>query len=240
MSNLDDFSNEFQSVWVGLRDQREKYEKRVSQLEPYRGSAGYDKEMAEAEKEYADNVMSIQDDAVSVFNGILRRMHERVSPVNMDVPTNDQIKLLQVLALRDRLDSRDIELAAASLRESDTAMAALADIALRCGMVIPASYKSMEEQRRAAYESLRESVNGLVRWNGSDGDSVRSEWSYNRSPYNPDADRSKLNPYTFTSARIADMGGDDMQGMRYKRTTYELCRELVDDDVPWDAVSGLA
>jgi hypothetical protein len=53
-------------------------------------------------------------------------------------------------------------------------------------------------------------------------------------------DPSKIKPHTFTTAHIADMGGADMHGMTYKKTTYELCRALVGDDVPWDAVQGLA
>lgn len=240
LSNLDDFSNKFQSVWVGLRNQRVEYEKRVAALAPYKGSKGYEKDMAEVEKTYSGNVKAIQNDAASEFNRILARMKEKVAPAKMDVPTDEQIRILQVLSMRERLSHNDIALASENLRSSDTAMAVLSDIAMRSGTMIPTSYKSSEQQRRAVLETLVERVNGLCHWNGSDADAVRAEWRYNRSAFNPDADPSKVNPYTFTTARIAEMGGADMQGMVYKKSCYELCRALVGDDVPWDAVTGLA
>lgn len=240
VSNLSDYSDVFQSAWVGLRKQREDYEKRMSTLEKYKGSKGYDKDVAEAEKTYRDNVKSIQDDTRDKINQVLRRMREKVAPVKMDVPTDEQIRVLQMLSMREHLTNSDIQLAAENLRSSDSAMATLADIALRSGCVIPTSYKSAEEQRRDALDALTSAATGLVFWNGADSDTVRSEWSYNRSPYNPDADRSKLNPHTWETARVAELGGADMQGMTYKRTPYDICSKLVGDDVPWDAVQGLA
>lgn len=239
MSNLDDYSNVFQSTWVGLRDQRVAYEKRVEALSRYKGSKGYDKDMAEAEKAYNERVSAIQDDARSKFDAILKRMHDKVAAPKMDVPSDEQIRILQVLSMREHLDNSDIQLAAENLRESDTAMATLADIARRSGAIIPTSYKSKEQQRREAFDALREQMAGLVFWDGSDGTTVRREWAVNRNPL-AGGDPSKIKPHTFTTAHIADMGGADMQGMTYKKTTYELCRALVGDDVPWDAVSGLS
>lgn len=240
MSNLSDYSDVFQSAWVGLRKQREDYEKRMSTLEKYKGSKGYDKDVAEAEKTYQDNVRAIQDATRDKLNAILRRMESKVAPVKMDVPTDEQIRILQVLSMREHLTNSDIQLAAENLRSSDTAMATLADLARRSGAVMPTSYKSAEAQRRDALEALRNKATGIVFWNGADSDTVRSEWSYNRSPYNPDADRSKVNPHTWETARVAELGGADMQGMTYKRTAYDICSKLVGDDVPWDAVQGLA
>lgn len=235
---MSDFSSVFQSTWVGLRNQRVKYEDSVSKLEKYAGSAGYAKDVAEAEKTYRDAIESIQCDARRKFGSILERMHSSLEPVSMDVPSEEQIRCLQVLSMRDHLTTSDVLLAAESLKESDSAMATLSDLAQRSGLVIPAKYMSRGQQRRRAYEALRDSASGLVNWSGADGTSVRMEWVKNRNPM-AGGDTSKLNPWTFTAAKIADMGGADMEGMRYTRPTYELCRELVGDDVEWDAISAL-
>ena len=119
MSNLSDYSDVFQSAWVGLRKQREDYEKRMSTLEKYKGSKGYDKDVAEAEKTYRDNVKSIQDDTRDRINEVLRRMREKVAPVKMDVPTDEQIRILQMLTMREHLTNSDIQLAAEKTASAD-------------------------------------------------------------------------------------------------------------------------
>ena len=108
MSNLDDYSSTFQSTWVGLRDQRVAYEKRMEALSRYKGSKGYDKDVAEAEKTYNERVRAIQDDARSKFDAILKRMHDKVAAPKMDVPSDEQIRILQVLAMREHLENSDI------------------------------------------------------------------------------------------------------------------------------------
>lgn len=238
MSNLSDYSSVFQSTWVGLRNQRVAYEKRMEALERYRGSAGYAKDAAEAERAYEDAIEAVRYDARRKFGSILEHMHSSLEPVSMDVPSEEAIRILQALAMREHLTSSDVLLAAESLKESNSAMATLADLAKRDGLVVPAKFMNRGQQRRRAYEALRDSANGLLNWSGADGTSVRMEWVKNRNPM-AGGDPSKLNPWTFTAAKIADMGGADMEGMRYVKPTYELCRELVGDDVSWDAISAL-
>ncbi len=233
MSNLDDFSGKFQSVWCGLRNQRTEYERKVKALEPYRGSAGYEREVKEAEEAYQKNVKSIQQQGEADLGAILRRMSEKVPTAKMDVNTDEQVRLLQVLSMRERLSSQDVTLAAEALRDSDTAMGNLQDLAARHGLIVPPSYKSHEEQRRAALDSLRSAMVGLTSWDGSDGDTVRKEWVRNRNPYG-NGDPSKLNQHAFAAAQIAEM-----EGMEVKRTAYSVCRELVGDSVPWEAVTSL-
>ncbi len=238
MSNLADYSSTFQSTWVGLRNQRVAYEKRMSALEKYRGSKGFERDAAEAERAYEDAVEAIRYDARRKFGSILEHMHSSLEPVSMDVPSEEQIRLLQALSMRAHLTTSDVLLAAESLKESNSAMATLQDLAKRDGLVVPAKYMSRGQQRRKAYEALRDSANGLLNWSGADGTSVRMEWVKNRNPM-AGGDPSKLNPWTFTAAKIADMGGADMQGMTHTRSMYELCRELVGDDVEWSEISAL-
>lgn len=239
MTDLDAYSTCFQQSWVGLRNQRVEYEKRMEAVKKYAGSRGYDRDVAEAEKKYRDGIRAIQDDARDKLNAILGRMRAKVAPVTMDAPTDAHIRILAALGMREHLTNDDVKLAAVALRDSETAMGVLADLAMRSGSVMPSGYKSAEAQRRDAVDALTSAANGLCFWDGSDSDHVRSEWSLNRDPYNPDADPSKVNPHTWRTARVAEMGGDDMQGMTYARTTYELCRGLIDDDIPWDVVRDL-
>lgn len=233
MGNLREFTSKFQSTWVGLRKQRQEFEQKLASIEKYRGSAGYEREKKEATKTYVDNVRSIQGQAEDELGEVLRRMKERVPERKMDVPTPEQVRLLQVLSMRERLNAEDIDLATETLKESDTAMRTLADIAAKCHLMIPTSHKSKEEQRRIAFGALRDAVTGLVSWNGADGDEVRREYFRERSVYGG-GDPSKANPHAFSAATIADV-----QGMEYERDHYGVIQDLVGDSVPWDAVSSL-
>lgn len=233
MGNLEDFRDKFQSAWVGLRNQRTEYERKVEALEPYRGSAGYEREVKEAEEAYQKNVKSIQQQAESDLREVLRRMGEKVPAAKMDIPTEEHLRLLQVLSLREHLNSQDISLAAEALHESDSAMGTLQDLAARHGLIVPPSYKSHEEQRRAALDSLRSAVVGLTNWDGSDGDTVRQEWVRNRNPYG-NGDPSKLNHHAFAAAQIADM-----KDMETRQASSTICREIVGDSLPWDAIASL-
>lgn len=233
MNNLEMFADTFQKTWVGLREQRKTYEKKVSAIEKYRGSAGYEREKKEAEKAYHDNVKSIQQQAYEELGGCLKAMRSKVASTTMDIPSPESLRLLEVLGMRENLSSDDLERAAETLKGSDTAMQVLSDLAARHGKIVPTDHKSHEQQRRDAYDALSGAVLGLCNWDGADGDTVRREWTQNRNPWGG-GDRSQLNDYAFDAARVADF-----DGMEFEKSAMELSKQIVGERSTWEAVRDL-
>lgn len=238
MSNLDEYARTFQSLWVGLRKQRTDYEAKVEKLQRYKGSKGFDDEMAEAKKAYDDGVLALHQQEGAKLNRLLKAMSEKVPAEKMDVPTDEQVRLLQTLAMRDKLTTRDIELAAESLKNSDTAMATLSDLARKSGLMVGANHKSAEAQRREAHEELRQAATAILSWDGADGHTVRIEHLKARRPY-AGGDPATAKKHQYAAAWCADMGGADMQGMKYEKSVYEMVRLMVRDSVPWSAIEAL-
>ena len=207
MGNIDKLAREYQSTWVGLRDAHARYQATMDGIEQYRGSRGYEADANRAREAYEADVDGIHNAQAPKLRAILRAMEATIAPKTMDVPSEEYVRLLQALNMRDHIDAEEIRLATETLRDSPTAMKSLADIALRAGTSLPSEYKSWEDQKRDALGELTEAVNGLLAWRGQSADEVAGAYFRARSPYIADAAEAPSRPFAQAEVARYDMDG---------------------------------
>ena len=113
----------------GLRGIWADFDKKMQQLERYKGSAGYEKEKAEAEKARDAAITALQTEYRDKFNGILKGMRESATTRSMTPPTQEQLALLQALKMRDKISRDELEQAGRTLKDSPVCLSVLQEIA---------------------------------------------------------------------------------------------------------------
>ena len=99
-------------------------------LQKYRGSAGYEDDVKAVEKKYAALLDSLKATFQDETERVLKGMDKAISGRKMDVPTDGQLRLLQVLKMKSgALTLDDLNEAGEALRGCPAALAVLDDLA---------------------------------------------------------------------------------------------------------------
>ena len=233
MGNLQNFSDTFQSAWVGEREARIEYEKALEKLEKYKGSKGYQHDVEAAEKTYHDRIDAIHADAEERLKPVLKSMERACRGGAYESPTAEQLRLLEALKMRAELLSfEDMERAAPALADCDVAVAALEKLARDAGKVVPPSFGNKYKARQAAYDGFHNAARGVCNWNGATDKTVLDE-EFSRRNVLAGGD-GKRNPAAIDAAHVARLGGPEMDAFEYKRDCFEVARMVCGDDVNWD------
>ena len=175
------------ATWEAYRKQvrqlRDTYTNRMKQLERYADSEKGKQDMEKAEKDFRDGLAALADSYRGKFDSIIQDMEKAVKPESMTPPSPEQLALLQMLDLRDSLDSDEIEAAIKTLGTNDAAIKTLGDIVTRKGKVLPPSWKPLEAQKRDAVMTVRRAVNSLLQWDGRTSDEVVSDYFTARNDF---------------------------------------------------------
>ena len=116
------YRQNLRSIWA-------EYDQKMLRLDQYKGSAGYEKEKAEAEKMRNDAIKALQDEYRGKFDGIIKGMRESATTRSMTPPTQEQLALLQALKLRDKISRDELEQAGRTLKDSPVCLSVLEEIA---------------------------------------------------------------------------------------------------------------
>lgn len=106
-----------------------EYEKNIKGLERFRGSAGYDEETKRIKAKLDADLKNLVDEYRPAFMSIIDGMTASVGRRNMPSPTEEQLRILQMLKMKKRLSADDISRAAQSVKDSRLALDILAEIA---------------------------------------------------------------------------------------------------------------
>ena len=106
-----------------------EYEKNIKGLERFRGSAGYDEETKRIKAKLDADLKNLVDEYRPVFMSIIDGMTASVGRRGMTSPTEEQLRILQMLKMKKRPNADDISRAAQSVKDSRLALDILAEIA---------------------------------------------------------------------------------------------------------------
>ena len=131
------------------------FDKEMQRLEQYKGSTGYEKEKADAERKRDDDIKALQSEYREKFSGILKGMRESATTRAMIAPTQEQLALLQALKMREKIGRDELEQAGRTLKDSPVCLSVLDEIARDMG----------KKTNSPAYYGLRfstESTSGIL------------------------------------------------------------------------------
>lgn len=121
-----DYRSKLRGIW-------EEYGKAEKELEPYRGSAGYNNDVAEAAKTRDAAISALQAQYREKFATVLEGMKKSATSRPMTAPTPEQLALLQALKMRETLSRDELEQAGRTLKDSPVCLSVLDEIAMRQG-----------------------------------------------------------------------------------------------------------
>lgn len=229
-NNLMRFGDSFKSAWVKLRDARERYGRKLESLEGYEGERR-DAEAKAAQEAYEAEVEQIHARYTPEVNKWLDAMERGISKGSATPPSEEQIRLLQVLQMRENLSEAEVASAAEQLAGCEIAIGALEEIASRTGAPVGAvlsPHKSTVQRRSDALSVLRDRANGLSAWGGGDDSETVAPY------YEVRRNGGRMPRHTFSAAQVARL--QDVGTM----STGELVRALIDGTgVSYDDAAAL-
>lgn len=183
MSNSLKYHDAWKSYRAAVRAARDRYERELARLEPYKDSKRGAEQMEEARATFEGELEAARASARPAFSAALKAMREHVGKPSMTPPSAEQLATLQALELRTDLENGEIEAAAEIMRGNDLAMRTLRDVAKRKGRVVPAGMATIAEQATEAVEKLARASENLMAWDGRTAEDVRSDYQAARHAY---------------------------------------------------------
>lgn len=121
---------------------RDDYMQTMKNLENAKGSVYYDEQREKAIKKRNDAVAAAQVECTKTVDNALAYMRSAISSRKMEAPTDDMLRILQMLSMRTSITKAELDTAANAMNGNSTALAVLEDLA-RKHEVLGVNYASM-------------------------------------------------------------------------------------------------
>lgn len=199
MNNIMRFCSAFKTQWVELRAARDRLQRKLDAIDGYEG-ARRDAEAKAAKEAYAQEVEGIHARHMPEVERWLDAMEGGISRGAATPPSAEQLRLLELLRMRETLTDAEVASAAEQLSGNDLAFGALEEIVNRSGQPFGAamrSHKSTARRRSDALSVLRDRANGLSAWGGGDDNETVAEY------YEVRQNGGRMPHHTFAAAQVA-------------------------------------
>ncbi len=113
----------------GLNRINTQYDAQIESQKRYAGSQGYEKDIEKIEQARAAEIAALRDDCRDNFNRCLAAMQKNAQARPAVAPTQEQLALLQVLQMREKLTRDELSHAAHSMADCPTALSVLGELA---------------------------------------------------------------------------------------------------------------
>ena len=170
---------------------RDKYLATVERLRDYAGSKYYSEQMDKAKAERERVVEAARSECNSRLKYLFETMHELNRKRKLPAPTEEQLRLLQLLQMRDKVTRDELDAAANALEDNAAAMAALHELARKneilhdyrqdaTGYSIAAADAEIDRLARECRKVLESSAKSGAR------SAARLKWAHYGVEYNED------------------------------------------------------
>ena len=144
MGTINPISTNTSTLYRAVRDftvkraeAREAYIRHMRDIEDLEGSARYEQERASAAKTREQTVDAAAADARKVIQAAVSAMEKNARSMELKAPSDEQLRLLQLLSMRSRLSQNEVTQAANALGDCGAALEALRDVAAARGVQYP-------------------------------------------------------------------------------------------------------
>lgn len=185
MARTRDYFQTAMSFRESLKAINADHKKKLDRLEAYKGSRGYNDDVAKAEKERKEKIAALQSEYRTKFDSILRGMRETALSRPMAAPSQEQLNLLSALRMRKKVSSDELRQAARTLESSPLALSVLDDIAHDQGHLGMTFGRETTETIVKHIDSLRTSAGRICRMEKTDD---RVDMARRASVFQPDHD----------------------------------------------------
>lgn len=115
MSNTSELFEAVKGYRMGLRAAQAAKESTLEKLQKYKGSEGYEADVAEAEKAHTEKVTELQNRYRPIVREAIGKMYESSEKITAEPPTEEEIRTLTLLKMRENLTRDEAQAIANSL-----------------------------------------------------------------------------------------------------------------------------
>lgn len=137
MKNTEMLYSAVRDYTVKRANARETYIRRMDSIRDMKGSQRYEQERASAAKMREQTVTAAAADARKIVQTAVGAMEKNARSMRLTPPTDEQLRLLQLLSMRSRLSQNEVTQAANALGDCGAALEALRDVAAARGVQYP-------------------------------------------------------------------------------------------------------
>ena len=151
-----------------FQQEREKlvseYEKTLKGMKRYEGSSGYKEDLEKLQKKHSEALTALQDEYRRSLRIIMSGMSEAVSKRKVNPPTNEQLNLLHLLKMREKVSEEELDRIAEMVKDNGIAMGVVQEVANSNGIV--RNYQAMCKEMSSSYaqKQIQSLGKGLEDW----------------------------------------------------------------------------
>lgn len=157
MKNTERFFKRAKEFQDKRADIQKQYESNLNDLENKKGSSYYSLRLKEIEDEYTANIEALKAEYKPYFKTILSDMNDINDKRGITPPTDEELRLIQLLKLKEKITEKELAAAAVTLAGNDTCLSILTEIAHKQGIL--RSFMTYSKNEAPAVES----VNGILK-----------------------------------------------------------------------------
>ena len=124
------YAKEYQDYRKKIMD---SYEQRLDTLKDMHGSKYYDDEMKKAVETRDNSINALKAQYSKSFNSMLKRMYDSNHSRKLKPPTDDELRVIQLLKMQDKPTLQELMTAENTLKDNAACMAVLREIAKKAG-----------------------------------------------------------------------------------------------------------
>ena len=156
----------FKKYRDGIKAIQAEYDNNVAGIERFKGSQGYEDKKAEYKQKQTDAVTALRKEVQPTFDSILSDMRNTVNSRKMGVPSEEELRLLQTLKMREKVSRDELIQAAQTLGNTAVSLAVLDEIAAKNGFPSLSQYyqaPSMGTDKAGVYlDKIRTDIIGIL------------------------------------------------------------------------------
>ena len=192
------------------------YEKKLESLKKYEGSQGYQEDLEKLQKAHSEALTALQSEYRVSLQTILKGMSEAIGRRKINPPTNDQLNLIHLLKMRDKVSMEELDRVAEMVKDNGIAMGVVQEIAHNNGIM--RNYESMCTEMSSSYAQkvVKGISDGLEDWIMYDtGRAGRLAQSYYHDKYGaPERELPKRPLFEDMAGCFSDLAGLDHEGLK--------------------------
>lgn len=158
----------FYKVAKKFQDTRAKmvseYDGKIKSMEPYKGSSGYDKEVAALKEKHEEGLKALQDKSRKELWIIMDGMDKAIDKRRINPPTNEQLNLIHLLKMREKVTEEELDRVAEMVRDNGIALGIVQEVAHENDIVKNYTSLCTEMSSQMAHDVIKGMRAGLEDW----------------------------------------------------------------------------
>lgn len=158
----------FYKVAKKFQDTRAKmvseYDGKIKSMEPYKGSSGYDKEVAALKEKHEEGLKALQDESRKELWIIMDGMDKAIDKRKINPPSNDALSLIHLLKMRERVTEEELDRVAEMVRDNGIALGIVQEVAHENDILKNYTSLCTEMSSQMAHDVIKGMRAGLEDW----------------------------------------------------------------------------